>query len=796
NLLSEGGELYNRYTDMPGCFLNIERRAGDEWTRWLDAGGPGDRVDVAVSFYHPLLTPLGLAEFLPIHGRRSARVEAFRSASAPVGDPDGSGGGGGLLPSGEEATPEDTDTPTPVTPSSTPTETPTVTPSRIPEEAVFDCANIELVPIDPNEDLSEDDQRIAFQPGRVVFLLRNTNNTPARLRAVDFHWSSPAYDSDSNIDPIPGYPTFFFDRFELDGNAHWDGTDPDPETNTLQEVGEIVSQAFEIPADTSVRWAAIYRSGPTFLNEVIPRSAFTGTSFTVVDPLTGTECPTADLTFTSTTNTVEAESTPVIDPENDCASNTIEFGAVPNAFQDFGWVQLYVTNQRDFPATIQGFEVTWGPWEDRQESGSVRLQGVYVGGSTPPSGVLLWSAQSDDGVGITNLTNYPEDQLGTGPGDLQNEYAPVTEADGVWTGGYSINPNTTETIWLDFNGDNLADDRNMILSDLNNTRLIFDCNGDGGTNGNGGGGNNDGRVTLINQPEPEPTVDRRNDPPVAQDNTFNVNSSSQQFSIGVNQSILNNDSDCFDDTPSRLVVGTPCGSIDNVRDDGTVNGDGVTATVRNNAQTDKGGRISINADGTFTYDPTTLNDDSICTATQVTDTYNYQIVDGRGATSTGLITFNVNITDSPNNRPESTGNHPVLATFDTANGNVITGSTSQFNQMFSDPDGHSLSYSKAGGNSVRTPGSSFSGPDSAFSINGGQWRFEIPSDAVNAVDGTIIEYQVYVTANDGQSKCNTEDSYFRIRVEGSGDIPPTNTPPPTSTPDDSGGIGPGGGLGG
>ncbi|MEM6285113.1 MAG: TadE family protein, partial [Chloroflexota bacterium] len=213
NLLNEGGTLYNRFTDMPGCFLNIERQPGDQWTRWLDAGGPGDRVDVAVSFYHPLITPLGLAEFIPIHGRRSARVEAFRSANAPVGEANSAEGGGGLLP---VVTPFPTEPPpptdvTPPTEPPPPTQTPTASP--VPEELMFDCDLIEFVSIDLNA-VDEENQKISFQPDSVTFLIRNRNNTPAILRSVDFRWTRPNYDpNDPDSDPVPGYGTFHIDRF-------------------------------------------------------------------------------------------------------------------------------------------------------------------------------------------------------------------------------------------------------------------------------------------------------------------------------------------------------------------------------------------------------------------------------------------------------------------------------------------------------------------------------------------------------------------------------------------------------
>ena len=88
-MINPSGDLYNPYTDMPTCFLNLKPEEGsgglnNAGVRWLDAGGPRDRVDVAVSFYHPLITPLGLAQFIPMHARRSAFVESFRGVTGEV----------------------------------------------------------------------------------------------------------------------------------------------------------------------------------------------------------------------------------------------------------------------------------------------------------------------------------------------------------------------------------------------------------------------------------------------------------------------------------------------------------------------------------------------------------------------------------------------------------------------------------------------------------------------------------------------------------------------------------------
>jgi hypothetical protein len=71
----------------PVCVLNEQPPSGSGSTQnagipWLDPGGPGDAVTVVITFNHPLITPLGLAPYIPLQARRAAVNEAFRAAEA------------------------------------------------------------------------------------------------------------------------------------------------------------------------------------------------------------------------------------------------------------------------------------------------------------------------------------------------------------------------------------------------------------------------------------------------------------------------------------------------------------------------------------------------------------------------------------------------------------------------------------------------------------------------------------------------------------------------------------------
>jgi len=109
-------------TAYPRCIL-----LADPTKLVEDAGGPGDRVTIAVLFDHPLITPLrAIADWVPLLARRDMIVERFRTVRIQ-----------GLPPTIQGPTATFTNTPTPTdtptdTPTPTPTDTPTNTPTRRP----------------------------------------------------------------------------------------------------------------------------------------------------------------------------------------------------------------------------------------------------------------------------------------------------------------------------------------------------------------------------------------------------------------------------------------------------------------------------------------------------------------------------------------------------------------------------------------------------------------------------------------------------------------------------------------
>jgi hypothetical protein len=165
---------------------------------WLDAGGPGDTVSLVVTFNHPLVTPIGLAEFIPLQARRTAVVESFRSSRASRGLT----GAGPILAAVPSRTPTYTlsDTPSRTAtfiPSSalsliqsyTPSKTATSTASIMPS-----TTRTRTPSITPTRTLSS-------TPSRIPIDMATLTHTPSRTPSP-----SPTYTPTRTYTPTPSPP--------------------------------------------------------------------------------------------------------------------------------------------------------------------------------------------------------------------------------------------------------------------------------------------------------------------------------------------------------------------------------------------------------------------------------------------------------------------------------------------------------------------------------------------------------------------------------------------------------------
>jgi VCBS repeat-containing protein len=786
--------------NVPGCFLNEEPvgqgTEGFNYTinpgiRWLDPGAGGSRVTVVVTYFHPLITPLGMAQFVPISARRSAIVEDFKGAGAaaafnPLTGDSGSGSDDTIIVDNTATPTEDPD----LLIEDTNTPVPTITPTNTVAPREFACTNVILAEADFNETLPEAERKIAFQPYRVIFRIRNDNNTPALVRSAKLNWASVEYTEavarGEAADPVPDYPGMFFSEFQLNGEVLWEGTDFTPATDTTDpnDGRAINTQNFSIPANSTGVFSAIYENGPQLLNDRLARGAFGDSEFVIVDPLTNNECPLGTVLFESNRTELD-EDAPIPDPDapTDCASENVSFGFGPTAFQDFGWVQLVITNNDpSAPAPISDFEVNWGRWFDEEYGGSVLLQGVYIGGSTPNDGLKIWESLDPAGTPLDVVRE------GTSLVDDPGEYNPITRADGLWTLGsntFNLPPRTSRNVWLDLNGGNAAsDERKMKQYHFSGTRMIIICptDGDGGT---GGGGNPPVGIVEIDEdptPNPSATVDL-NDRPQANTDNYNFNGL-RVHTIDSSNGLLDNDTDCGDDTPNRKIQGSVC-SDDTKPNTFTNNGDEplVVRSCRNGCDTDLGARIVMNSDGSFSYDPTGSARLACELDGIVTDKRNYSIRDDRGATRNGTINITIDLGNGGNKPPDpiNNWNSPQTYYYDmrTKTGGSIGSSDNNkvnLKDLFNDPNGDDYDLTSV---SNRT-GLTVNRSNGAWSYN--PWD---DSNMVDLTEGETRTVTITITADDGDPLCGESSTRMRIVVTGQAE-PPVEEPIDDPTEEDSG----------
>jgi hypothetical protein len=452
---------------------------------WLDAGGPGDVINLVVTFNHPLITPLGFAQYLPLQARRTAVNEAFRtSRAANLGQaiPQNEGQ---ILEEGTPPPPPGTATNTPTstdTPGSSSTNTPTATNSPTPVQA-FDCSRLSVA-------------FGAIGTANVTFVITNGNAQQTTLTGANLQWrvlGPPANVSAVRI-------------ARVDGGVIWTGFDTGPSTSigaggtdgpisgaaVIRNVtggSTIISFDFE----TTSNLAAVYQ-----------RNFFSGTTFRIDDPINTTDCV---LTFTDTAPTPTSTNTPVGTPTNtpipDCRPGLIfiSFGGFLNVG---GVVQWNIVNGRSVPASLIGFQLAWVA-----RTSGYSIAGVYA--DAPPGAAGNIQVWRSGAVGQDN-TPPTNGRAPTAPGA-------VPAGEGSWQQTISIPPGETLSLFVDFEGtggslagSSLGSD-SQLRSDFAPSRFFFtspDCPAAGG--GSGGPGYEDVPVTVPTPP-PTPTATNTSPPP-------------------------------------------------------------------------------------------------------------------------------------------------------------------------------------------------------------------------------------------------------------------------------------------
>lgn len=380
-----------------------------------DAGGPGDAVEVIVFFNHPLITPLGLVDFVQLQARRVMINESFRSTRVVNIPP-------------QLALPSDTPSNTPP-PSETPTPTssPTITLIPTKTETPTTTATVTSTPLPDCALVSISDVRLIDNYLQIVIENRNTAQ-PLFISRMEVQWSHH-----------PVFPSMYTDRMRIVGRSHfWSGPDYTPPTiadtsdpNWKDDIPTFVLRRVEPNAYTPIRIE--YLNGPRVLESYYTVDSFAGTRIFLsrdwgglnYDPaddcileIGGTETPTPTATTTPITLTPTYTPTPI------CENYVTEFVG----FETNAVVHFTIENTDVATAYISSFSINWNTYS--RPLPPITLDFVSVGGTNAfdPAAVVMW-----DG----NDATPPASGTSGGPGWLVD---PV------------IAPGEKLDIWFDFDG--------------------------------------------------------------------------------------------------------------------------------------------------------------------------------------------------------------------------------------------------------------------------------------------------------------------------------------------------------
>ena len=126
-----------------------------------------------------------------------------------------------------------------------------------------------------------------------------------------------------------------------------------------------------------------------------------------------------------------------------------------------------------------------------------------------------------------------------------------------------------------------------------------------------------------------------NHPPVANPDSYSVDNNVKLTVSPASSGVLANDTDLDGDSLSVDQLNPPTGPS------------GAAPFVGTSA---KGAAVSLNADGTFSYDPTgaaQLHPPNLAIGQSTADTFTYEVNDGHGGTATGTVTVTVTAVDTP-----------------------------------------------------------------------------------------------------------------------------------------------------
>lgn len=502
--------------EPPFCMLNEvppeaigddEPRVDNAGMPWIDAGGPGDRISVIVTFNHPLITPLFDFSHFTMQARRSGVNETFRTSRA-LNAVQGGAPQAALIPDPpSDFTPPDDDPgdddPGP-TEESEPTAETTPEPEPPFEPDPFDCEALTI-------------SDITFVQNAVEFRITNTSFHNATLRTVNLAWDQPS-----------AWPNMMLQSSALNNEVHWTGfqdTSPilmsDPgnfNSDELRLWRRAGREVFGSEATGQSESVSTYRA--TFIN--VGGNVLAYNAVTNPDGLRAVDFADTQLTFTSptspvnctitirdhipptdqTSGTATPDPTPIVDDfVPDCAADVI---VSFSAFQSFGVVRLRVDNYRNVPSPLMGFDLFWfdhnpeppfSQYEIPSQApgvtaiGQLQLEEV-IAGPIGGSGAF--------GTGAVPVWRGPDNASTTvnEPGDRR---------DGSWLRNYEVPALSSAYIYLNFTGTPLRLDQAFDMESwMFSGQFWFDCLLPDGGSGVGTGEIPTGRTPFGDDPPPPP----------------------------------------------------------------------------------------------------------------------------------------------------------------------------------------------------------------------------------------------------------------------------------------------------
>ncbi|MEQ8672680.1 MAG: TadE/TadG family type IV pilus assembly protein [Aggregatilineales bacterium] len=458
-------EPFCMLNEVPPVDANATNNAG---LRWIDPGAPGDRVTLVVTFNHPLITPIGVADFVQMEARRSGVNESFR-ASRALSAVQGSAPGA-----------EDLATPTPAVATSTYTPTGTRTPTPTISYTPTDPPSPTPGPFQCNAIIVSD---LSFFRNQVFIQIENLNSQTTELERVELRWRVRAGTE---------YQNRYLGTMSLESEIHWSGQEPGGTgENRVFDTGGFVDDPNSanddydnfVFANRDVRgggqislWQGQFLNSGNSITDVFTQWDFGGSVFyfTNYDAAGNVTAPPCAITLElppepppPTEAPFDPNATDTYTP--DCASSQVrvEWGG----FETFGVVVIRVYNNRPTAvADIRDFTIVWPtPAQLGLAPGILTLDKITAGGNNPddPLSVPIWRSTS---------------------GGDQNPN--TTPGEGTFT-PYSFPPLSVTSMYLDFGG--TGSDLNSAFGVLpymfNGTTFDIGCGSTGGSGGSGGGGN-------------------------------------------------------------------------------------------------------------------------------------------------------------------------------------------------------------------------------------------------------------------------------------------------------------------